>query len=73
MDKNQKTQKALNAQPINRVKTILSEVANKTVSPATQKLINQITNEARNNLQVIESGSNVLEQTKSERKPQKNQ
>jgi len=65
--------KALNAQPINRVKTILSEVANKTVSPATQKLINQITNEARNNLQVIESGSNVLEQTKSERKPQKNQ
>jgi hypothetical protein len=65
--------KALNAQPINRVKTILSEVAKKKVSPATQKLINQITNEARNNLQLIESGSNALEQTKSERKPQKDQ
>jgi len=65
--------KALNAQPINRVKTILSEVTNKTVSPATQKLINQITNEARNNLQIIESGSNALERTKSERKLQKDQ
>lgn len=58
--------KALNAQPINKIKTILREVKNNTVSPSTQKLINDLADQARKNLQLIESGSAIVEQTKSE-------
>jgi hypothetical protein len=58
--------KALNAQPITKIKRVLTEVKNKTVSPATQKLLNELADQAKNNLPVIESGSKIIESTKSE-------
>jgi hypothetical protein len=64
--------KALNAQPINKIKRILTEVKNKTVSPATQKLLNELADQAKNNLPVIESGSKIIESTKSEQQKQTN-
>lgn len=53
--------KALNSQPINKVKKIVTEIKNKTVSSETQKLLNQLADEAKNNLGVIESGSQIIE------------
>lgn len=62
--------KALNAQPVKNIRKILNEVKNKTVSQETQKLINQLSDEARNNLQIIESGSTILDKTKSKKTQQ---
>lgn len=59
--------KALNAKPVTTVKKIVTEIKNKNVSPETQKMINEIAKEARNNLPVIESGSNVLDKSKQEK------
>lgn len=59
--------KALNAQPVAKVKRLISEVKAKNVSPEIQKMINDLAREARNNLQVIESGSNVLDKSKQEK------
>jgi hypothetical protein len=58
--------KALNAQPLTKIKRILTEVKNKIVSPATQKILNELADQAKNNLPVIESGSKIIESTKSE-------
>lgn len=58
--------KALNAQPINKVKKLLKEVRNRTVSPETQKLINELADQAKNNLSKIESASAILESSKQE-------
>lgn len=59
--------KALNAKPVATIKKLVTEVKNKNVSPETQKMINELAKEARNNLQVIESGSNVLDKSKQEK------
>lgn len=58
--------KALSAQPIKKIKAIVKEIKDKNVSPETQKLLNQLADTAKNNLQLIESGTNVLERTKQE-------
>lgn len=65
--------KALNARPIKEVKKIISEVKNKTVSKETQKVLNDIASEARKNVQLLETGSAIVDKTKSEKKPQKDQ
>lgn len=65
--------KALNAQPVAKVRKLITEVKNKNVSPETQKLLNQIANEARNNIQLIESGSNIIDKTKLEKQNKKEQ
>lgn len=56
--------KALSARPAAKVKSIVSEVINKTVSKETQKILNQIADEARKNAQYIESGSTIVEKAK---------
>lgn len=53
--------KALNAKPLAKIKQIVSEVKNKNVSPETQRLINEIADEAKKNLPYIESGSAIVE------------
>lgn len=58
--------KALSSKPLAKVKTLINEVKNKNVSESTQKFINEIVEEARKNLPIIESGSNVLDKTTSE-------
>ncbi len=59
--------KALSAQPIKRIKTIVNEIKNKNVSPETQKLLNQIADDVRKNKAVIESGSTILDKSKLEK------
>lgn len=59
--------KALSAQPIKRIKTIVREIKNKNVSPETQKLLNQIADDIRKNKAVIESGSAILDKSKEEK------
>ena len=58
--------KLLSKQPVNKVKTLVTEIKNNTVSKETQAYIKQLADEAKNNLSVIESASNVLEPSKSE-------
>lgn len=58
--------KALNARPAKVIQRVLKEVRTNTVSPETQKIIDALADEARNNLQVIESGSKTIDTTTTE-------
>lgn len=60
--------KLLNAQPSSTIKRIVSQIKNKTVSPETQKLLNQIAEKASKNKSTLESGSVILNKTKEEKK-----
>lgn len=57
--------KALNAKPVAQVKKLVNEIKTKNVSPEIQKMINELAKEARKNLQVVESGSAIVEKSKS--------
>lgn len=57
---------ALNSQPIKTVKKVVNEIKNKNVSPETQKLLNDIASEVMKNKAVIESGSAMIDKSKSE-------
>jgi hypothetical protein len=58
---------ALNSQPIAKVKRIISEIKNKNITPETQKILNQIADQARKKVQVLESGSQVIDKGKQEK------
>ena len=55
-----KVAKLLSAQPVNYVKTLTKEMANRTLSESTRNKLKSIIDEAQNNLPYIESGSNLL-------------
>jgi len=57
-----KVAKLLSAQPIQYVKTLTKEMANKTLSESTRKTLSSILEEAQKNLPYIESGSNLMGQ-----------
>lgn len=58
----------LSSQPVNKIKTVVNEIKNKNVSPETQKLLNDIAKEAKKKAALIESGSVIVDKTKSEKK-----
>jgi len=59
--------KALSSQPIKNIKMIVTQVKNSTVSPSTQKLLNDIAKEAMKNAAMIESTANVINKSKEEK------
>ena len=58
----------LSSQPVNKIKTVVNEIKNKNVSPETQKLLNDIAKESKKKAALIESGSVIVDKTKSEKK-----
>ena len=60
--------KLLSAQPVQYIKTLTKEMANRTLSESTRKTLNSILEEAKKNLPYIESGSNLMGQQEANQK-----
>lgn len=59
--------KALEAKPVAKVRKMVTEIKNKTVSPETQAFIKDVAKEVTKNKATIESGSAILNKSKEEK------
>jgi len=58
--------RVLSKQPVKKLKAIVKEVRDNNVSKETQALLNKLADEAKQNLPIIESGSAIIDTSKSE-------